>query len=250
MKKIVCSIIMLLCPLFVFAQAAAPAAPAAPKKNTISVYRVFAKDGHTQELKAAITAHALKFHTGSWKWRVSEVLTGPDGGAFQITEGPNSWTDEEGRGDLGAEHGKDYDLNITPHVEKSTPASYLTYQQEASSTAADNWSNKSVITHYYLKPGRGPAMYALLKGFKPVYEKLGGNVVIWSSFASGEPQYVQVRRLKNGFKDFDADGPSWRKVMEEVNGAGSADRANDEIARNVGHIVNEMIEFKPELSSK
>lgn len=250
MKKFACSMLMLLCPVFVFAQTAAPAAPAAPKKNTISVYRVFAKDGHTQALKAAITAHAQKFHTGSWKWRVSEVLTGPDGGAFQITEGPNSWTDEEGRGDLGAEHGKDYDMNITPHVEKSTPAAYLTYQESASTTASDNWSTKSVITHHYFKPGRGPALYALLRTYKPVYEKLGANVVIWSSFASGEPQYAIVRRLKNGFKDFDAGGPSWRKAFEEVHGAGAADRALDEITRNVDRTVLEMIEFKPELSSK
>jgi hypothetical protein len=252
MKKLVSGILAMLLPLSVFAQAPAqaPAAPAAPRKNTISTYRIFAKDGHAEALKAAIAAHAQKFHSGNWKWRVNEVLSGPDGGAYQIVEGPNSWTDIDDRGDLGAEHGKDYDMNITPHVDKSTPDTYLTYQASASTTAAANWSNKSVITHYYTKPGRGPALYAMLKAQKAVHEKLGNNVVIWMASSSGEPQYVVVRRLKNGLKDFDAGGATWREAYEAVYGNGAADRALEEIARNVDRIVGEMIEFKPAMSSK
>lgn len=251
MKKLAYLILLLALPILAPAQEAKKdAAPAAPKKNTISTYRIFAKDGHDAALKAALAAHAQKFHTGSWKWRVSDVLTGPDMGSYQITEGPNSWTDLEGRGDLGPEHTKDYDTNLLPHIEKSTPESYLTYQEELSTTAASNWSTKVVITHIYYKPGRGPATFAAIKTYKAVWEKLGYNFVVWSSFASGEPQYVVGRRLKNGFKDFDDNSPAMRQAYDDVNGAGSYDRVQDETARDVSHSVGEMIEFKPELSSK
>ena len=251
MKKLSCIILLMLSPLIAFAQAApAATAPAAPKKNTITTYRVWVKNGHEAAFKAAMAAHAQKFHTGSWKWRVNEVLSGPDGGAYQVVEGPNSWTDLEGRGDLGAEHTKDYENNLQPHIEKSSPESYMTYQESASTTAATNWSNKSAITHFYYKPGRGPATLEVIKTYKKSWEKQGFNIVVWSPHASGEPQYVIVRRYKNGFKDLDESGPSMRQAFDDANGAGSFDKTQDEIARDIDHTVSEMIEFKPDLSSK
>ena len=116
MKKFTCIMLMMLIPLIGFAQ---EAKKDGPKKETINSYRIFPKDGHDAALKAALAAHAQKFHTGNWKWRVSEILSGPDMGAYMIVEGPNSWTDLDGRGDLGPDHQKDYDTNILPHVEKS-----------------------------------------------------------------------------------------------------------------------------------
>ena len=253
MKKFACSMLLLLCPLIAFAQATpapAAAAPAAPKKNTISTYRIWAKDGHDAALKAALAAHAQKFHSGNWKWRVSEVLTGPDGGAYMILEGPNSWTDIEGRGDLGPEHQKDYDTNITPHVEKSSPESYATYQESASTVAGGAFStNKVLITRLYPKPGRGNQAYANLKDWKKVWEKCGLNVVVWSSFYSGEPMFSVAGRLKNGFKDLD-DSTSFRKAADELFGAGGYDRMQETAALNIEKQVGEIIEFKADLSSK
>ena len=254
MKKFACSLLLLLCPLIAFAQAAAAApataaAPAAPKKNTITTYRIWAKDGQSAALKAALTAHAQKYHTGNWKWRVNDVISGPDSGSFQIVEGPNTWTDLEGRGDLGAEHMKDSD-NLMSHVEKSSARSYMTFVEEASTTASTNWSNKSAITHYYSKPGRGPATLEILKSLKKYWEKQGYNVVVWSAYASGEPQYATVRRFKDGWKDLDLNNPTMREVFEGAYGAGSYDKLLDELNRCVDHTVSEMIEFQPALSSK
>lgn len=249
MKKLVAGILAMLLPLGVFAQAtAAPAA--APKKNTINVYRVIPKDGHAEAIEKALAAHAQKFHSGNWKWRVSAILTGPDGGGYQITEGPNSWTDIEGRGDLGAEHTKEYDANVLPHVERSSPEMYVTYVESASTVAAAAWSTKSVIIHLYYKPGRGPATLELLKAYKKAWEKAGQNYVVWTTASSGEPQYIVVRRLKEGFKDFDMSSPSMRDTFDAANGAGAFDKANEEASRSLDRTVAEMIEFKPELSSK
>lgn len=249
MKKLLAGILAMLLPLGVFAQT--PAAPAAaPKKNTLSVYRVTAKPGHADALEKALAAHAQKFHTGNWKWRVSAMLTGPESNGYQISEGPNSWTDLEGRGDLGPDHNKDYDATIAPHVERSTPEMYVTYVESASTVPAANWSTKSLITHLYYKPGRGPATLAVLKLYKKAWEKMGHNVAIWTPLGSGESQYIIVRRFKNGFKDLDVEGPTMRQAFDEVNGAGSFDKLADENNKNLDHTMSEMMEFKPDLSSK
>ena len=248
MKKLLCSMLVLLFPVIGFTQ---EAKKEAPKKETINSYRVFPKDGHDAALKAAITAHVQKFHAANWKWRVSEVLTGPDSGAYMILEGPNSWTELEGRGDLGSEHQKDYDTTITPHVDKTTPTVYATYQSDVSTTAPGAFApTKTLITRVYPKPGRGAAYYASLKVWKKVWEKRGINVGVWSTFFSGEPGYILSFRLKNGWKDLDADGMGNRKAADEVGGAGTFDRLQEEAARNIASTTSEMIEFRPELSSK
>jgi hypothetical protein len=232
------------------AQEAKKDASNAPKQNTLSIYRVWVKDGHGTAFKAAVAAHAQKFHTGNWKWRVAQMLSGPDGGAYQIIEGPNSWTDLDGRGDLGAAHEKDYEENIAPHLEKSSPERYLVYLSSCSTTPVKTWSNKTAINHIVVKPGRGSAILALLKLNKPVWEKLGWNVVVYSTQFSGSPEYIISYRLKNGFKDFDEQGPTFRQGFDEVHGPGAYDRGLEEMARSVEHSYGEMMEFKPELSSK
>jgi hypothetical protein len=223
----------------------------APTKGTISTYRIFAKAGQQAALEAGIAAHVQKFHSTNWKWRVYEVLTGPDGGALMILEGPNSWTDLDSRGDLGAEHQKDYDTNIGAHVEKSTPEMYATYQADLSTAAAGAYSsNKTLISRVYPKPGRGAAYRATMESWKKVYEKRGTNVAVWSIFFSGEPGFMIATRLKNGWKDFDENTTSMRKSADEAGGPGTFDRLQEEAARNIDHTVGEMIEFKPDLSSK
>src|SRR3972149_3304372 len=147
MKKLTCVIFMMLFPLLGFTQ---EAKKEAPKKGTLSSYRVLAKEGHNTALKAAIAAHAQKFHTGNWKWRVSEILSGPDSGAYLIVEGPNSWTELDSRGALGPDHQKDYETNISPPAEKTSPEMYATYQEEVSTVTAGAFSpTKTLIRPVY-----------------------------------------------------------------------------------------------------
>jgi hypothetical protein len=244
MKMFLRSLLVLLCPLMLLAEEA-------PKKQTLEAYRIFAKDGHDAALRAALAAHAAKYHTGNWKWRVSDVLTGPDSGSLMITEGPNSWTDLETRGDLGAEHQKDYETTILPHVERTTPDAYETYEPDLSSVPPGAFANtKTLISHIFPKPGRGAQEADLLKHWKKVWEKRGINVGVWVSFFSGEQQFTVVYRLKDGWKDIDMAGPSNRAAADEIYGPGGFDRMMEQTERNVARSYGEMIEFKPELSSK
>lgn len=247
MKTLLRTMLVLACPLFLFAEDAAKA----PANKTLNAYRIYAKDGKDAALRAGIAAHVAKFHNPNWKWRVSEVLTGPDSGSYMITEGPYSWTALDDRGDLGPEHQKDYDTNITPYVEKTTPTAYETYEDELSTVAPGAFApTKTLISHVFAKPGRGPSEYALLKQWKKVWEKRGINVGVWTSFFSGEAQFTVVYRLKNGWKDLDSDTMGTRAAADAVYGPGGYERLMEETTRNVDHSYGEMIEFKAELSSK
>ena len=251
MKTISILMLMFVTALLLPAQEAKPAAPKAPKENIISSYRVFARPGHDAALATALGEHARKFHTGRWKWRVYSVLSGPDGGAYLIVEGPNSWTALDDRGDLGAEHVQDYDTNVAPHVERSTPDIYLSYQDELSTVALAAFSTKATITRVYPKPGRGPAVRETLKTWKKIWEKRGFNVVVYSTVNSGPLCYNLVTRLKNGWKDYDAEpAMTQEKAFEEVGGPNAYALVLEEMAEHTESVIGEMIELKPELSSR
>ena len=248
MKKLICLVALLATAVLMPAQDKTNASKE-PNKNVISMYRVFPKAGHDTALRAALAAHAQKYHT-TWKWRVYEVQTGADAGSYQIVEGPDSWTAFDDRGNLGAEHMADYETNVAPHVEKSTPDMYLTYKAELSTVPVGAFSTKALITRVFVKPGRGPAMEESLKKWKAVWEKRGVNMVVYSSSSSGAPSYSIVRRLKNGLKDLDADSMSNKDAFIAIGGPGAWDASNAEVAQNVDSSSGEIIELKPELGSK
>ncbi|MDB6168953.1 MAG: hypothetical protein JWM88_1817 [Verrucomicrobia bacterium] len=249
MKKTISLVLLALLPGLLFAEDAKKTS--GPEKGTLSNYRVWAKDGHQDALKSALAAHAAKFHTGAWKWRVYEVLTGPDGGAYMITEGPNSWTELEGRGDLGADHMKDYEANVAIHVRKSTSDSYMTYERAGSTVEGGAFStNKVLLRHMYFKPGRAAQTMASLRAWKQIFAKSEVNVAVWRSFFSGEGRFTVASRLKKGFVDLDDESINFRKAGDELFGPGGYDALIDQNTANLDRIMDEMIEFRPELSSK
>jgi hypothetical protein len=246
MKKLTCLLLAMALPLATLAQ---DTKKAATKPVVLSSYRVMAKPGHAKQLEAALAAHARKYHKGDRAWRVGEVMSGPDSSMYHITEGPTSWTSIDGRGDLGAEHTKDYETTVMPHVEKSTPDSYLTYQTALSTTDATKWTNKVAIQHLVVKPGRSGAMIDSLKKWKAIYEKLGMTVAVWRTSWSGETTYGVVFRLKNGLKEFDEPTPAFRKTADELFGAGEYDRLQQSVGDNCSKMWSELIEYKSELGS-
>jgi hypothetical protein len=246
MKTILC---LLAATAFSAAALAQVAKNPPPKPVVISSYRVLPKPGHAKQLEAALAAHAKKFHRGDHAWRVGQVLSGPDGNMYHITEGPTSWTAFDGRGDLGAEHTKDYEANVAPHVETTAPDTFVTFQPELSTIEATKWTNKVAMTRLIVKPGRVAAAVESLKKRKAVYEKLGLTVVVWRSAWSGETTFTLVNRLKDGFKEFDEPAPEFRQTTDALFGAGAYDGLQHDLAENFSKIWSELVEFKPELSS-
>jgi hypothetical protein len=222
-----------------------------PEKNVLSSYRVLPAPGKDAALKKAIAAHAAKYHTGNWKWRVFSVLSGSDEGTYMLNEGPNSWTDNEGRKDLSDEHLRDYETTILPLVEKTLPSSYLTYDKDLSTDAGAAMFKKALLRHFYLKPGKGARLSNHFATWKKVFEKLGLKVAVWRSFYSGQPQIVVSARLANGWLDLEKPiGKEMREAFDEIAGVGMYARYLEDLDQYVDRIDEEMIEFLPDLSSK
>ena len=226
-------------------------APAAPEKATlISTYRVFVKPGHEAAFKAAFGAHAKKFHQGERAWRVYDVISGPDSGAYHVVEGPTTWTSYDDRGDMGPEHTKDYETNIQPHVERQSADTFATYSKSLSTVAATEFTDKVMVMRYSIKPGMGSTAFDYFKSYKAVWAKRGQTAAVWQSAFSGGQTVSIAFRLKNGLKAFDGDLPSARKVLEELVGPNEYDRLQRVAASCFSEITSEIIVLNHDLSSK
>jgi hypothetical protein len=220
-------------------------------KTVVSVERLFAKPDKVAEFEKALAAHAQKYHTGDWKWRVSDIQSGPDAGGYAITEGPLSWTTLDSRGTLGAEHTADYQKNIAPFTTDRGGSSYMVFRADLSTTQAGDFTDKVSINHIYPKPGWGGKVEANFKRVKKVWEAAGQTVAIYQSHFSGETQYIMVNRHKQGWKEKEAN---FRKPLPErynaVHGEGAFDEYMESIQKYTAHSYGEMIMFRPDLSSK
>ncbi len=226
-------------------KAAAPAA--APKSKVISTYYVSVKPGHDEAFRAAVVAHAKKFHKGDFSWRVGDVRSGPHGNMYQIVEGPFTWTSLDGRGDLGPEHMKDYETNVMPHVESTTPDTYAVYEDSFSTVATTKWSSKVLINRYTAKPGRATHLADAIAMLKKCNEKRGLNTAVWRTFASGPTSYSVVYRTKDGWKDFDDDTPGLRKVANELYGPNGYENLMNMVANSTADYSSELVEYPAEL---
>lgn len=233
-----------------FGQAPKAATPAAEPSAVISTYRIFPKPGHQDELRAGLASHIQKYHTGTASQRVYAVISGPDSGSYHIVTGPNSWSVIDDYKSLGAEHNKDNTEKVTAHVERRSSTTFATYSKSLSTVAATKFSDKALVRRYTVKPGMLSTASDYFKAFKKVWEKQGLNVAVWQAFGSGEATYSVVFRLTNGFKDFDADMPASRKVMEELVGPNEYSRVQGLAAAAFSQTIGELIVFRPELSSK
>lgn len=220
-------------------------------KNVINSFRISAKADKGAEMEKALAAHAQKYHTGNWKWRVFEIQTGPDAGGFQINEGPLGWDEFDSRGNLGAEHTADWDKNVAPLTTGMGTQSYSTYEAEMSTVQLTDYSDKIIINHMYPKPGMVKGVIDLIKKLKKVWTAGNESVAVYSAAYSGEPQYITVTRLKAGLKELD---DSYRKPLPErfnsVYGEGTWDYYLADYAKSVEHRWSEMLFYRADLGSK
>ena len=239
MRKII--LLWLLVPLFGTSQT----------KNVINSFRVFAKPEKSAEMEKALAAHAQKYHTGDFKWRVFEIQTGPDAGGFHITEGPLSWEQFDSRGNLGAEHTADWDKNVAPLTTGMGSQNYATYNADMSTVQITDYADKIIINHMYPKPGMINNLTEMVKKMKKAWAAGNESVAVYYAAYSGEPQILLVTRLKAGLKELD---DSFRKPLGErfntVNGEGSWDYYLDDYAKNVEKRWSEMLFLRADLGSK
>ena len=239
MKKLI--FLLLSLPFFSFAQ----------EKNVVSASRIFPKADKVQQFEKALAAHSQRYHTGTWKWRVFSIESGPESGGYHIAEGPMSWDDLDTRGDLGKEHQADWDNNIAPLCTERGSSMYAVYRPDLSTVALTDYSNKIAISHFFPKPGYTDEMEDAIKNLKKAWEVGGSTVAVYESSSSGPQQYTFVTRYKQGLKERNT---GFRKPMKErytqANGAGSWDTYTKGIRTFLDHAWSELLFYHPELSSK
>ncbi len=221
------------------------------QKNVVNVVRLFAKADKVAELEKAIVAHAQKYHTGDWKWRVYQIQTGPDAFGFHIEEGPNSWTDFDGRGNLGAEHTADVAKNLAPLTTGPGSDSYYVFRDDLSSAQTTDYTDKISILHVYQKPGWGGKIESNLKKARMVWEKGGESIAVYQSHYSGQAQYTIVTRHKQGWKE--KERGFFRPFTDRYNeayGENAYDDYLDAIQKYTDHSWGEMLIYRADLSSK
>ena len=118
-------------------------------KDVLNSTRVFPKADKVSEFEKALTAHAQKYHTGDWKWRVYEIQSGPDAGGYHITEGPLSWEAFNDRGNLGEAHTNDWNKTVGIYLSDRNQQTYSVYVDSLSTVAITNYSDKIIINHMF-----------------------------------------------------------------------------------------------------
>ncbi len=236
---------------FLFLCMLVPLLGAGQTKNVINSFRVFPKPDKNAEFEKALAAHAQKYHTGNWKWRVFEIQTGPDAGGFHVVEGPLSWDEFDTRGDLGAEHMTDWNKNVAPLTTGMGTQSYSTYDAELSTIQLTDYTDKIVITHIFPKPGMINGATDLVRKLKKVWQASNETVAVYRAAFSGPPQIITVNRLKAGLKELD---PTYRKPMPErynvVYGEEAWKHYLEDYAASVENRWSEMLFARPDLGSK
>ncbi len=220
-------------------------------KNVANITRWQPKPEKTLELEKALATHAQKFHTGDWKWRVFEIVSGPDAGGYQIVEGFNTWTTLDGRGNLGPDHRADLQKNIAPLTLGRGTSDYTLFRDDLSSAQPTDYSDKISIFNIYPKPGFSGKIEEEIKKDKKLWEASGESVAVYQSHFSGEGRIAVVYRHKQGWKEKEKD---FRKPFKERYIAMFGEEAYNSRLKMIQEGVNrtwgEMLVFRADLSSK
>jgi hypothetical protein len=223
----------------------------AQEKNVVNSPRLFPKVDKVLEFEKALAAHAQKYHTGDWKWRVFEIQSGPDYGGYHVTEGPNTWDQIDSRGNLGTEHNNDWNKNVAQYITDRGSSTYGTYRQDLSTVQLTDYSDKIAINHIYPKVGYGEKVEELLKKIKKAWENGNQTVAVYESSSSGPAQFLLVTRYKQGLKERNKD---FRKPFKEryntTNGEDSYETYIEAIRHYVDKQWSELLFYRADLSSK
>jgi hypothetical protein len=220
-------------------------------KTIMNANRVFAKVDKVLEFEKALAAHAQKYHTGDWKWRVFEIQSGPDAGGYQISEGPNTWDQIDTRGNLGMEHNNDWNKSVAIYLTDRGSNQYSAFQDSLSTVALTDYSDKISISHIFPKIGWGNKVREMITWMKPVWQAGGESVAVYQASSSGPAQYAVVTRYKNGLKERET---GYRKPFkdryETIHGPDSYDKFLEVFRNYVADSWSELLFLRTDLSSK
>ena len=240
MKKIF--FLLLFIPLFGISQ----------NKNIISSFRAFPKVDKVLEFEKALAAHAQKYHTGDWKWRVWAIQSGPDANGYHITEGPLSWELLDSRGDISVEHNNDWNKNVAIYLTDRGGANFAVFEDSLSTVGLTDYADKINITHWFPKLGWGSKVREVLGEMRKAAQEGGQSVVVYSASSSGPAQFTLVTRYKQGLKERTPGfiKPPFKERYEKANGEDSFDHYLEMLREYLNESWSELLFYRADLSSK
>ena len=220
-------------------------------KNVVSTDRYFPKNDKIEEFEKALAAHAQKYHTGDWSWRVYDIMSGPDAGGYMVTEGPNSWDQLDTRGDISPEHKMDFTKNVAPLTIEKGSTMYVAYRADLSTVQLTDFVDKIAINHVFAKPGFSGEIESMIMKAKKAWELGNQSVAVYESSASGSPQFLIVTRYKQGWKERDSSFMKpFKARYNTANGEDSYDSFTEGLQKYVESSWSELLIYNKELSSK
>lgn len=164
------------------------------------------KGGQGTAFETAWKLHLAKFHNTTDKRTVFQILSGPHNGSFLLIEGPVSFADMDIEKPNAKEHRLDLEKTIVPREETGGANEYFRWADTLSYNP-DVKAEKYIVTVTHIKNGRmadylSEVRKAVLLNTKANNPTSYNNYVkIW---AGSDPVIVNVRNLKDGFKELDA----------------------------------------------
>jgi hypothetical protein len=244
--------------------AAAMSAYAQQKPDLITVNTVKPNKGQRMAWEAAWKGHVAKFHAGTEKTNVYQIMSGPNTGYYHIVGPAGTFADlDKQRPDADA-HNLDLDKTFFPMLENTMNGTFQSIDSLGIRPGAA--AEAYVVTVRHLKDGLNIQDYR---------KELSRNVKIrsaqktpfWDSFSSnyyeqlwdGSDQVtVTIRNLKDGFKSLaqnyypaePAGSPSFRDLYSKAYGNEAWDARvkllDDAVAKTEQYIMR----YRKDLSSK
>jgi len=176
--------------------------------NTLyQVNQLTPKPGMKSAFEDSWKTHLDKFHNGSDKRTVYEVVSGPDAGTFVIVQGPISYADMDKTLPNATEHSLDIEKNFSSKLESANNG-LLVRWVDTLSYRGDVPAQLFLLTATIVKDGKMAEYMAESRRSVLLYTKLNApfsfNTMIKQQ-AGSSPTVILIRRLKDGYKELDSD---------------------------------------------
>lgn len=175
-----------------------------------TLYRVTTltpKAGMTSAFEDSWKSHVVKFHNGSDKREVYEVVSGPETGSYVVVQGPISYASMDTTLSTAKEHSLDMEKSFSSLIEPAKD-NLLVRWVDTLSYKGDVRADLFLLTITVVKDGQMADYMAEARKAVLLYTKLNSPFsfgVLVKMQAGSSPTIVMIRNLKAGYKELDAD---------------------------------------------
>lgn len=220
------------------------------QEKLMSTHRILPNPEKIVALEKSLAKYTRLYQRGEWRWKVYEILSGPNAGWLHVEEGPLSWDQMDKNGYRSSEAVTKFNELVAPFSE-SNGAGCAMYRSELSSSPLNDSADKLSIEHVFYRPGTALILQELILKQKKVWEATGQRVAVFQNATSGTEHFILVSRHKDGWKEKESfNEKSFAEAFDRINGANSYIEYLRTIKENVSEIWSEMLVLRAELSSR